>query len=225
MTVMRTAPLARPAIGTVQPDIARLKITLDRVKPQVLRRVEVPIELRLDRLHLVIQAAMGWENCHLYEFRAGSARWGIPDDELGWGLGDGPLNAKKATLAELLQPARGKFKYWYDFGDDWFHTVTLEKLVPAEPDVIYPRLIAAKGHCPPEDVGGPWGYAEYLKAIADPTHDRHEELIDWRGPGFDPIDADEIGIRKRLDRLAARFYKPKTRPARPRGKTGAAPDR
>src|SRR5207253_5176453 len=139
-------------------EIARLKITLDRVKPQVLRRVEVPLDLRLDRLHLVIQAAMGWETCHLYEFQAGSRRWGIPDDELGGGLSDSLLNVKSATLAQLRDRARGKFKYWYDFGDDWFHTITLEKLIPADPNTAYPRLIAARSRCPPEDVGGPWGY-------------------------------------------------------------------
>lgn len=51
--------------------IARLKITLDDVEPAVLRRVEVPLGIRLDRLHLTIQAAMGWTNSHLYELRAG----------------------------------------------------------------------------------------------------------------------------------------------------------
>jgi len=210
---MRTASPTRPDSGSVSPDIARLKITLDRVKPQVLRRVEVPLDLRVDRLHLVIQAAMGWENCHLYEFQAGKGRWGIPDNELGWDLGDGPRNAKRATLAQLLEHARGRFKYWYDFGDDWFHTITLEKLIPAEPDAAYPRLIAARRRCPPEDVGGPWGYAEYIAAIADPKHERHDELIDWRGPGFDPNDADEAGIGRRLDRLAARFNRRKPKPA------------
>jgi Plasmid pRiA4b ORF-3-like protein len=63
--------------------IARLKITLDGVKPAVLRGVEVPFDIRLDRLHLTIQAAMGWTNSHLYELRApsslnGSAMTSIP---------------------------------------------------------------------------------------------------------------------------------------------------
>ena len=140
------------------------------------------------------------------------------------GLSDSPLNVKSATLAQLRDRARGKFKYWYDFGDDWFHTITLEKLIPADPDTAYPRLIAARGRCPPEDVGGPWGYAEYLAAIADPTHDRHEELIDWGGPGFDPHDPDEAGICKRLDRLAVRFGKRKPKAARLRGKADPAAD-
>ncbi len=86
--------------------------------------------------------------------------------------------------------------------------------MPVEPDTAYPRLVAAKRACPPEDVGGPWGYAEYLEAIANQRHERHAELMEWRGPGFDPADADEAGIRKRLDRLAARFVKQKPKAAR-----------
>ena len=74
--------------------IARLKITLNDVKPAVLRRVEVPLSIRLDRLHLVLQAAMGWTNSHLYEIRARDVGWGVPDPD--WG--DGPLNARKARL-------------------------------------------------------------------------------------------------------------------------------
>ena len=72
--------------------IARLKITLDDVKPQVLRRIEVPLTIRLDRLHEVLQAALGWTNSHLYELRAQDVGWGIPDP----GFGTGPLDARKA---------------------------------------------------------------------------------------------------------------------------------
>ena len=61
--------------------IARLKITLDDVKPAVLRRVEVPLTIRLDRLHLVLQAAMGWTNSHLYEIRTRDVGWGVPDPD------------------------------------------------------------------------------------------------------------------------------------------------
>src|SRR6266508_3806989 len=96
-------------------DIARLKITLDCVKPLVLRRIEVPIKIRLDHLHLAFQIAIGWENYHLFEFRAGDTSWGIPDpDDV---LPDDPLPAKKATLATLLDEAGTSFQYAYDFGD------------------------------------------------------------------------------------------------------------
>jgi hypothetical protein len=100
--------------------IARLKITLDDVKPAVVRRVEVPLTIRLDRLHLVLQAAMGWTNSHLYEIRARDVGWGMPDPD--WG--DGPLDARKTRLLDVLEDTGVKtLKYLYDFGDGWEHTV------------------------------------------------------------------------------------------------------
>ena len=94
--------------------IARLKITLDRVKPTVLSRLEVPLGIRLDRLHLVIQVAMGWTDSHLYEIRAGDVGWGVPDPDGG----GGPLDARKARLVDVLEDVGGKtLKYLYDFGD------------------------------------------------------------------------------------------------------------
>jgi len=145
--------------------IALLKITLDDVKPLVTRRLEVPLSIRLDRLHLVIQAAMGWTNSHLYEIRAEDTGWRIPDP--GWG--GGPLDARQARLIDVLEDAGTKtLKYLYDFGDGWEHSIKIERSIDPLPDVGYPRLIEAAGRCPPEDVGGPWGYAEFLEAISDP---------------------------------------------------------
>lgn len=81
--------------------IARLEITLDDVEPKVLRRLEVPLAIKLDRLHLALQAALGWTNSHLYEIRAGGAGWGLPDPD--WP--DGPLDARKAKLVDVLEDA------------------------------------------------------------------------------------------------------------------------
>jgi Plasmid pRiA4b ORF-3-like protein len=154
--------------------IARLKITLDDVKPAVLRRIEVPLTLRLDRLHLAIQSAMGWTNGHLYEIRAGDVGWGMTDPD--WG--DGPLDARKARLIDVLEDVGTKtLRYLYDFGDGWEHTIKVERLLDPHPGVVYPRLIEATGRCPPEDIGGAWGYAEFLDAIRDPKHERHRLLI------------------------------------------------
>jgi Plasmid pRiA4b ORF-3-like protein len=170
--------------------IARLKITLNRVKPAVMRRVEVPFDIRLDRLHLTIQAAMGWTNSHLYEIRAGDVSWSTPNPDADWG--DDFLDARKARLADVLEDTGVKsLRYLYDFGDGWEHTVKVERLIDPEPGERYPRLIAASGRCPPEDVGGPWGYAELLEAIHDPTHARHAALYEWLPENFDPNDADE----------------------------------
>jgi len=163
--------------------IARLKITLDDVEPKVLRRVEVPLAIKLDRLHLTIQAAMGWTDSHLYEIRAGDAGWGLPDPD--WP--GGPLDARKAKLVDILEDVGVKtLRYLYDFGDGWEHTIKIERLVDPEPGVLYPRLIEASGRCPPEDVGGPWGYAEMLEAIKDPEHERHDEIREWVAQDFDP---------------------------------------
>jgi hypothetical protein len=152
--------------------IARLKITLDDVEPRVLRRIEVPLTIRLDHLHLALQAAMGWTDTHLYEIRAGDVGWGVPDPD--WG--DEVLDACKARLLDVLEDVGVKtLRYIYDFGDGWDHTIKIERITDAMPGVAYPRLVEATGRCPPEDIGGPGGYAEFLAAIADPTHERHAE--------------------------------------------------
>jgi len=165
--------------------IACLKITLDDVKPAVVRRVEVPLGITLDRLHLTIQAAMGWTNSHLYELRAGDVGWSRPYPDADWS-GDF-LDARKARLGNVLEDiGKKKLVYLYDFGDGWEHTIKVERLTDPEPDVLYPRLIQVSGRCPPEDCGGPWGYAELLEAIKDPKHERHAELMEWIGDDFDP---------------------------------------
>jgi hypothetical protein len=128
--------------------IARLRIKLDDVEPTVVRLVEVPLTIRLDRLHLVLQAAMGWTNSHLYEIRARDVGWGRPNPDFS----DGPLDASKARLIDVLEDVGARsFKYLYDFGDGWEHSVRIERIADAMPGIAYPRLIEAVGHCPPED--------------------------------------------------------------------------
>jgi hypothetical protein len=193
--------------------IARLKITLADVKPAVLRRVEVPFDIRLDRLHLAIQAAMGWTNSHLYEIRARDVGWGVPDPD--WG--DGPLDARKAILGKLVDDVGTKtLRYLYDFGDGWEHTIKVERLLDPEPGALYPRLIEASGRCPPEDVGGPWGYAEFLEAMRDPKHERHAELAGWIAQeDFDPTVVDADRLAEHVATIA-RYWARKPATKRPR---------
>jgi Plasmid pRiA4b ORF-3-like protein len=192
--------------------IACLKITLDDVKPTVLRRIEVPLNIRLDRLHLAIQAAMGWSNSHLYEIRAGDTGWGDPDPDSG----DGPLDARKARLLDVLEDVGTKtLRYLYDFGDGWEHTIKIERIMGAVPGVAYPRLVDAAGRCPPEDIGGPWGYAELLEAIRDPKHERHAELKDRIEHDFDPKSVDTDRLADELAALAKQWSrKPATKRSR-----------
>lgn len=189
--------------------IARLKVTLDDVKPVVQRRLEVPLTIRLDRLHLVLQAALGWANSHLYEIKAGGVGWGVPDPDFG----GGPLDARKARLIDVLQDVGTKtIKYLYDFGDGWEHTIKIERVTEAVPGVAYPVLLDASGRCPPEDVGGSWGYDGFLDAIANPEHESHAEMKEWVGEDFDPKVVDTEALAASVAALAKAWTrKPSTK--------------
>ena len=193
--------------------VLRLKVTLDDVEPKVLRRIEVPADIKLDRLHLTLQAALGWTNSHLFEIRARDVGWGIPSPD--WP--DGPLDARKVKLIDVLEDAGTKtLRYLYDYGDGWEHTIKVERMIPADTNIAYPRLIEASGRCPPEDVGGPWGYAEMLEALADPDHERHAEIREWVGDDFDPHAFDAEPLRANVAALAKRWSrKPAAKKPRP----------
>jgi Plasmid pRiA4b ORF-3-like protein len=181
--------------------IVRLKVTLEDVEPEVMRRLDVPLKIRLDRLHLVLQVAMGWTDSHLYEFTAGGTGWGVPDADFG----GGPMPAAKTTLADLIKDTGARtIHYLYDFGDGWDHVIKIERIGESDPQARYPQLVTAQGRCPPEDVGGPPGYAEFLAAIADPTHEEHDYMLTWCGGAFDPESPDVEHIADELDRLARR---------------------
>ena len=188
--------------------IARLRIILNDVDPQPMRQIEVPLKIRLDRLHEAIQAAMGWTDTHLYEFRVNDVGWGVPEPD---GFQDGPRAAKKMTLDKLLDETGTRtVQYVYDFGDDWDHSIRIERVNEATPGVTYPRLLKATGACPPEDIGGAPGYKEFLDALADPDHDQHEDMVRWSDEPFDPEDALVDRIAERFDQLAKKWT-PKSR--------------
>lgn len=183
--------------------IAQLRITLADVLPAVIRTIEVPVDVELSRLHLVIQAAMPWTNSHLFEFRTPSARWGQPFEDAGFADMPDVRNADSQTLADLIAALRRKrFEYVYDFGDDWLHEIVVEKVFEPQEGEVYPQLVAAEGRGPPDDVGGPWGYAELVEALADPEHDRHDEVVDWLGKDYDPAAFDKPARVKAVAKLA-----------------------
>jgi hypothetical protein len=166
--------------------IYQFKITLLDVKPAVWRRMQVT-DGTLDELHARIQTAMGWTNSHLHQFEIRGRRYGDPEllDD-GWGDAEF-IDSTSVQLSQLLARKRKPFRFYYeyDFGDGWRHEVVYEGAVPAEPRVKYPRCVEGAGACPPEDVGGPWGYAEFLEAIGDPKHERHADLLEWFVGPFD----------------------------------------
>ncbi len=187
--------------------ITRLKITLEGIEPVVSRILEVPTDIRLDRLHLVIQAAMGWENAHLYEFMAGTVRWTLPDPAFG----NDALPVAKAKLADLIDAAgAAPIRYVYDFGDDWAHAIEVNTIGDPTPGNLYPRLVDITGRCPPEDVGGLPGYEHFLKAIGDKAHPEHEDLTEWAGGPFDPHVPDAAELRSEVFKLAKKWKPKKT---------------
>ena len=182
---------------TAKTKIYQLKIQLREIDPPVWRRVLVPGEVTLDELHDVIQIAMGWTDSHLHEFEVDGVRYGVSHPDWGDDVAD-------ESRVKLFRIAGGgsRLLYTYDFGDDWEHDVTVEQVLVPEPATRYPCCVAGERACPPEDVGGPWGYADFLEAVTDPSHDEHEQWIEWIGGGFDPDHVDLAAVDKVLDYLA-----------------------
>ena len=167
--------------------IYQLKITLEEVKPPVWRRVEVPADIKLDQLQRVILHVMGWGGGHLSSFEIAGEEF-FDDEESVEDFG-GTLTSK-AKLNKYLTTAGQKGLFTYDFGDDWRHEILLEKILPAEKAVEYPRCTAGKRACPPDDCGGPYGYMGFLEAINNPEHPEHEEMLEWIGWVFDAEEFD-----------------------------------
>ncbi|WP_184542340.1 plasmid pRiA4b ORF-3 family protein [Mucilaginibacter sp. FT3.2] len=160
----------------------QFKITLVYTdKPVVWRRVLVPDEITFADLHEVIQEAFGWEHSHLYQF-----------SEKGWGSkpcyqsldeydGDGAdiKDSNDTLINEVLQRARQKYTYIYDFGDDWKHEILLEKIL--DKPVLIPLCTDGEGACPPEDCGGVPGYYNMVDVVNNSENEEHEDTREWMG--------------------------------------------
>jgi hypothetical protein len=187
----RPAPPAVRRAGS-QGQVFQLKVTLAGIKPPVWRRILVHASTPLDRLHEYIQAAFGWWNYHLYEFEIDRVRYGIPDPD--WDFGPPTKNAHRTKLGNVADVG-DSFKYTYDFGDGWDHKITIEKSIPIAPGLTVPACTDGRRACPPEDCGGTWGYEEFLRIIADPSHPEHEERVMWAGEwGGGKLDPESFGI-------------------------------
>jgi len=170
--------------GMAQPGdpLLQVRITLmDVQSPPVWRRVLIPAAYSLDRVHAVIQAAMGWEDYHLHAFRVGKVGYAAPDpdDELGY------RDETKFRLTDLRTAAK-RIDYEYDFGDSWEHELVIEASTVAADDGVYPACIAGEGACPPEDCGGSYGFAELKELLAGPPSAEREEMLEWAGGDYDP---------------------------------------
>jgi Plasmid pRiA4b ORF-3-like protein len=174
--------------GMAQPGdpVLQLRVTLAGVDgPPVWRQVVIPAGYTLDRVHGVIQAAMGWQNSHLHMFRIAGREYGPAylDDELE------TLDEKQFRIGDLVK-AGDMAGYEYDFGDGWEHEVAAEAGAAADAATVYPECIAGEGACPPEDCGGPGGFAELKELLAGPPSLERKEMRVWAGEDYDPAHFD-----------------------------------
>lgn len=161
----------------------QVKITLQIVNPPVWRRVLLRSDATLETLHRVIQSVMPWDGGHLHDFEINHLHYGSHDSMFGT---EADYDEAETRLYEVLGRVKAKGRYEYDFGDGWRHEILVEKILALDPTLPYPLCIAGARAAPPDDCGGPWGYADALEALANPAHPEHEDRLEWFGGSFDP---------------------------------------
>ena len=140
---------------------------------------------------------MGWADYHLHQFIVGRTYYGVPHPDYGFDM----RNEKRMKLNQIVASEGFKFRYEYDFGDGWLHNLLVEKVLPPQPGQQYPVCIKGKRACPPEGVGGVWGYYGFLEAIQNPNHPEHEGYLEWVGDEFDPEEFDLDAVNEALRAL------------------------
>jgi hypothetical protein len=191
-------PPKRKKAGGPAP-VYQIKVGLRGAKPPIWRRLEVPADISLARLHTVIQIAFGWDDSHLHVFETPYGRFGAADADLGH-RAEAPV-----TLEQVAPAVNSMLRYTYDFGDDWEHEIRVEKELPRDGTEAYPRCTGGRRAGPPEDCGGIWGYAELVNVLSDPAHPEHQDRLEWLGlddaADFDPNRFDAGTITRALSRL------------------------
>ena len=166
-----------------------LKITLLGTGPPIWRRVLVPREITLRNLHKTLQTVMGWTNSHLHQFVFKRQKYSDPK----YGLGAGIIDENRTRLGDVIRTPGTRLLYEYDFGDGWQHELLLEEVLLGD-DSFRQICVAGERNCPPEDFGGPLGFAELLRILRDPSHPEHDDISEWVGEDFAPeyFEADEV---------------------------------
>jgi hypothetical protein len=161
----------------VERDVCQLKVTLRGSRPPIWRRLLVPADTTLTRLHRMLQIVMGWQDSHMYEFRIDARRpMGLRSTQI----------QRSARIGEVLTEIGSSLTYTYDLGDGWEHSVVLEKRFPGGEDVERAVCLDGQQGCPPEDCGGVPGYYDLLEVLQNPNDERYEEMREWMGEDFDP---------------------------------------
>ncbi len=177
--------------------VHRLRVTLLDVSPPIWRELRVPSIADLHLLHAVIQVAMGWQDVHLHEWRVGERTY-VARDEEDWG--EAALDETSVTLSEVA-PADAELRYVYDMGDQWEHLVEVQGIDRYDASVVPLACLGGERACPPEDIGGAWGYEHLLDALTDPDDSEHAEVVEIYGDRWDPADFDRQRVNELLEEL------------------------
>ncbi|MBN2107187.1 MAG: plasmid pRiA4b ORF-3 family protein [Deltaproteobacteria bacterium] len=172
-------------------NIYQIKVTLKDTTPPIWRRLRVQSDIKLKKLHVALQIALGWTDSHMHQFISGSEYYGTPDPDFDFDC----KPESKAKLDDLLKKEKASIIYEYDFGDGWEHKIVLEKILPFTKDFKAPVCLKGVGACPPEDCGGPYGYRNLLEVLSNSSHPEHAEMVEWLGcDDFDPnfFDIDDV---------------------------------
>lgn len=189
--------------------VYQYKITLKEIKLPIWRLIQVPETYTFWDLHIAVQDSMGWTDTHLHHFEivnpstAMREEIGIPDEDF---IDTAILAGWKREMANYFSKDNDTAEYVYDYGDNWKHTIILEKILSREKGVKYPVCVGGARACPPEDCGEKWGYEKFLDAIMYPDHEKHEELLDWVGGDFasEHFEAEDVEFdnpKKRLEHM------------------------
>jgi hypothetical protein len=187
-------PAPRPTAAPLA--VYQLRLTFADIEPRIWRRLLVGNDITLQRLHSIIQAVGGWQDCHLHEFVIAGTRYGQAHPE--WEL---PQQRDATAPLSTLPLAEGRtFPYVYDFGDHWKIEILLERVLPLDRERAYPLCLDGARAFPPEDSGGIYGYGLLIEALADPQQREHTERRNCAGEDYDPerFDLKETNERLRL---------------------------
>ncbi len=205
-----------------EPNALQIRVTLAEIEPAIWRRLVVPWTWHLGQLHLCLQAAFNWWNCHLHEFRIGGLRFADPELLEDGAFENDPrvFDEREVRLRDFDREPGTRFSYLYDFGDSWRHSIEIERLLALE---VAPKLAACLDGArarPPEDVGGVSGYEQFLRIMADPQDPEHAETKRWCGGHFDPewfdLALTDKDVKNALRaNVRRRLYQPKPKRSKP----------
>lgn len=177
-----------------QVEVYAIKVTRLDTSPLVWRRILVPRDITLRNLHSTLQTVMGWAGSHLHQFVLPRQKF----SDASYRVGTKVANENRTTLGELIWASGARLLYEYDFGDGWQHELVLEEVLLGD-ESFQQMCVAGKRCCPPEDCGGPQGFAELLEALGDANHPDHEEVCEWLGD-FVPESFSVEDINRKLRR-------------------------